>query len=293
MLFEHLRLFLTILDRGSMAAAARDMGLSPATVSERLAALEAHYGARLLHRTTRSFSLTEEGRALAEGAQNLLAEAEELDARIRLGTERIAGPIRLSAPSDLGRNRIARVLDSFQINHPEVEIDLHLSDGYVDLMAQGFDLAVRYGDLQDSSLMVRRLADCARHVCAAPAYLERHGVPAHPDDLARHNCLMMRFGPNTDRFWPFQIDGRPRRIAVRGDRTANDGEAVRAWCVAGYGIARKSEWDIAEDLADGRLVRLLTEYETPPIGLQIVYPAGRGHIRRIRSLIETLAAEFA
>ncbi|OWU86149.1 LysR family transcriptional regulator [Oceanicola sp. 22II-s10i] len=293
MLLDQLRLFLTILDRGSLAAAARDMGLSPATVSERLAALEAHYGTRLLHRTTRSFSLTEEGRALAAGAQHLLAEAEDLDARIRLGAARVAGPIRLSAPADLGRNRIAAVLDTFQAAHPEVEIDLHLSDGYVDLVAQGFDLAVRYGDLQDSTLMVRRLADCARHVCAAPAYLDRHGVPEHPEDLARHNCLMMRFGANTDRFWPFDIDGRTRRIAVRGDRTANDGEAVRRWCIDGHGIARKSEWDIAGDLAAGRLVPLLTAFETPPIGLQVVYPAGRGRIRRIRLLIEALAAEFA
>jgi DNA-binding transcriptional LysR family regulator len=293
MLLDQLRLFLAILDRGSMAAAARDLGLSPATVSERLSALEAHYGTRLLHRTTRSLSPTEEGRALAEGALHLLAEAEELDSRIRLGADNVAGPVRLSAPADLGRNRIARVLDAFQSAHPAVEIDLHLSDGYVDLVAQGFDLAVRYGDLQDSSLMVRRLADCARHVCAAPAYLDRHGVPEHPDDLTHHNCLMMRFGPNTDRFWPFRIDGRTRRIAVRGDRTANDGESVRAWCVAGYGIARKSEWDIAEDLEAGRLVRLLTAFETPPIGLQVVYPAGRGHVRRIRLLIDALAAEFA
>lgn len=293
MLLDQLRLFLAILDRGSMAAAARDLGLSPATVSERLAALEAHYGARLLHRTTRSFSLTEEGRTLAEGAQHLLAEADELDARIRLGAERAAGPIRLSAPADLGRNRIARVLDAFQAAHPAVEIDLHLSDGYVDLAAQGFDLAVRYGDLRDSALMVRRLADCARHICASPAYLERHGAPQHPDDLSRHNCLMMRFGPNTDRFWPFLIDGRTRSIAVRGDRTANDGEAVREWAVAGHGIARKSEWDIAEDIATGRLVPLLTAFETPPVGLQVVYPQGRGRIRRVRLLIEALAAEFS
>lgn len=289
---DQLRLFLAILERGSLSAAARDLGLSPATVSERLAGLEARFGVRLLHRTTRSVSVTEEGRALAEGAERLLAEAAELDSRIRLGREEIAGPIRLSAPSDLGRGRISRVLNRVQEAHPGITIDLHLSDGYVDLVGQRFDLAVRYGDLQDSGLMVRRLADCARLVCAAPAYLERHGCPAHPEELGDHNCLVMRFGMNTDRTWHFIIDGRARKIVVRGDRVANDGEAVRHWCAAGYGIARKSEWDIAEELSSGRLVPILRDFEPAPVGLQVVYPAGRSALRRVALVIDALVAEF-
>lgn len=289
---DQLRLFLTILDRGSLSAAARDLGLSPATVSERLAGLEARFGVRLLHRTTRSVSVTEEGRALAEGAERLLAEAAELDARIRLGREEVAGPIRISAPSDLGRRRISRVLNRVQAAHPGITLDLHLSDGYVDLVAQRFDLAVRYGDLPDSGLMVRRLADCARLVCASPDYLERHGRPGHPEELTGHNCLVMRFGTNTDRTWPFVIDGRTRKIVVGGDRTANDGEAVRHWCAAGYGIARKSEWDIAEELTSGRLVPILREFEPAPIGLQVVYPAGRSALRRVALVIDALVEEF-
>ncbi|MBP5856179.1 LysR family transcriptional regulator [Marivibrio halodurans] len=293
MLLAQLTVFLAILERGSMVAASRELSLSPATVSERLTALEAHYGVRLLHRTTRSISPTEEGRALVEGAQRLLAEAAEIDARLRLGREHVAGPVRLSAPSDIGRNRIAPLLDSFQDKHPEVRIDLHLSDGNVDLAAQGFDMAVRYGDLQDSSLMVRRLADNARLICAAPAYLERYGEPEHPEDLARHNCLVMRFGGTPDRIWPFVIDGTTRRIAVGGNRIANDGEAVRHWCIAGHGIARKSEWDIADDLRAGRLVPILRAFEAPAIGLQVVYPKGRVAVRRIAMLIDTLADAFS
>jgi len=183
MLLENLSLFLRIVRHGSLAAAGREAGLSPATVSERLATLEAHYGVRLLTRTTRALSLTEEGRALAEGAPNLLAEAEELEARLREGVSHVAGPIRISAPSDLGRNRIAQLLDEFAATYPAVSIDLHLSDGYIDLAAQGIDMAIRYGDLADSSMMVRVLAPSARIVCAAPIYLDRHGVPEHPDDL--------------------------------------------------------------------------------------------------------------
>lgn len=289
---DQLRLFLTILDRGSLSAAARDLGLSPATVSERLAGLEARFSVRLLHRTTRSISVTEEGRALAEGAERLLAEAAELDARIRLGREEVAGPMRISAPSDLGRGRISRVLNRFQETHPGIALDLHLSDGYVDLVGQRFDLAVRYGDLEDSGLMVRRLADCARLVCASPGYLERHGLPEHPEELTGHNCLVMRFGTNTDRTWPFIIDGRARKFVVSGDRTANDGEAVRHWCAAGYGIARKSEWDIAEELSSGQLVPILRAYEPAPIGLQVVYLPGRSTLRRIALVIDALVEEF-
>jgi len=293
MLLENLSLFLRIVQRGSMAAAGREMGLSPATVSERLAALEVHYGTRLLNRTTRALSLTEEGRVLAEGAPNLLAEAEELRARLHSGATHVAGPIHISAPSDLGRNRIARLLDAFMALHPGISIDLHLGDSYIDLAAQGIDIAIRYGDLADSSLMVRPLAPSARIICAAPAYVERHGFPEHPDDLPRHNCLMMRFRGEVDRAWPFVVDSKPRTMVLSGDRIANDGALVREWCVRGHGIARKAEWDIAEDISTGRLLPLLRAFEVPPLRLQALYPKGRGQVRRIRLLLDFLAESFA
>lgn len=293
MLLNNLTLFLRIVEKGGLAAGGRELGLQPATVSERLAALEAHYGARLINRTTRKISLTEEGRALVKGAQHLLAEAEELETRIRLGTARIAGPIRLSAPSDLGRNRIAPILDRFVENHPEVSIDLHLGDGYTDLTATGFDLAVRFGDLADSALIARPIAQSPRLICAAPAYLARHGTPQTPEDLAEHNCILMRFGADVDQDWPFVRDGKTRHVMVRGDRIANDGDLVRRWALAGFGIVRKSQWDIAEDLAAGRLVAILRAYEMAPLRLQLVWPANRQQPRRVKALIDTIAAAFA
>lgn len=292
MLLDNLALFLRIVEKGGLAAGGREMGLSPATVSERVAALEAHYGARLLNRTTRSISVTEEGRALLAGANRILAEAEELESRIRLGVERIAGPIRLSAPSDLGRNRLAPIIDHFLRDNPEVTIDLHLADGYVDLSAMGFDLAIRYGALADSSLIARKLADSARTVCAAPSYLERCGTPRHPSDLAQHNCILMRFGVDADRNWPFIVSGQRQSVIVRGDRIANDGDLVRRWAVEGRGIVLKSECDVAADIQAGRLVALLSEFRVAALPLQAVWSNTRVQPRRVQALLDALIVEF-
>ena len=293
MLLDNLTLFLRIVEKRGMAAAGRDFGLSPATVSERLAALEGHYGARLLTRTTRSISLTDEGRELVTGARRILAEAEEVEARIRLGVERVSGSIHISATVDLGRNRIAPLLDEFMQMHRDISIDLTLNDGYVDLVGQGIDLALRYGSLPDSTLRTKTVGDNHRIVCASPAYLKANGEPRHPDDLARHNCLLMRFGNEIDRDWRFSVDGKERIVPVSGNRIANDGDLVRAWCRAGYGIALKSAWDVRDDLHSGALVPVIKDFAAPPTALQIVYPAGAVQPRRIRLLIDHLSRWFA
>jgi DNA-binding transcriptional LysR family regulator len=293
MILDNLALFLRIVEKGGLAAAGRELGLSAASVSERLVALERYYGAALLHRTTRAISLTDEGRLLVEGAKRLLAEADELEARIRFGVKKISGPIRLSAPIDLGRSYLVPVLDAFLAEHPEVTIDLNLTDGYVDLVGQGQDLAIRYGELADSTLRVKRLGHNRRVVCASPEYLRDKGLPQHPDDLAHHECILMRFGQTIDREWPFQIDGEARRIVVRGHRIANDGGLVRDWCRNGYGIARKSIWDIEADLKAGTLVELLREFSAGSTGLQIVYPATQDQPKRVRLLIERIGEAFS
>jgi DNA-binding transcriptional LysR family regulator len=292
-LLDSLALYLRIVEKGGLAPAGRELGLSPATVSERLVALEKYYGAALLLRTTRAISLTDEGRLLVEGARRVLAEADELEARIRLGVDRISGPIKLSAPIDLGRSYLVPILDAFLAEHPQVVIDLNLTDGYVDLVAQGQDLAIRYGELADSTLRVKRLGKNRRLVCASPAYLRNKGCPQHPDDLGSHQCLMMRFGPTIDRDWPFLIDGKQRRVLVQGRRIANDGGLVREWCRNGFGIARKSLWDVDADLKAGTLVEILQEYSPGGTGLQIVYPATHDQPRRVRLLIERIAEAFS
>ncbi len=293
MILDNLTLFLRIVEKGGMAAAGRELGLSPATVSERLASLEAYYGARLLTRTTRSISLTDEGRMLVEGARRILAEAEEIQSRIKLGVEKISGSIRMAAPVDLGRNRIAPILDTFAAQHPDIKIDLILNDGYVDLVAQGIDLAVRFGALADSTLRSKNLGKNQRVICASPRYLKTYGTPKHPDDLAHHNCILMRFGNAIDNEWNFQIEGREQVRRVQGNRVVNDGDLLRQWCCSGYGIALKSIWDVQGDLNTGALVEILKEFAPSPTKLQLVYPSGATQPRRIKILIQELSAWFS
>jgi len=289
MLLSNLRLFLVIAEKGSLIAAARETGLSTTTVSERLASLERHYGVVLFNRTTRSISLTEEGRVLLEGAKTVLSEVSDLDSRIRYGAETLSGPIRISAPIDLGRGLISEVISSFTLKNPAVSIELSLSDGYVDLVGQGFDLAVRFGNVTDTSLRVRSLGHFQRRVCAAPAYLEQHGVPQTPEDLANHNCLVMRFGGTLDNIWEFNTGPKRVRVTVRGSHVVNDGWLIRKWALAGRGIVLKSELDISEDIQSGTLVSLLEQHLPPPTPLQMMFPPGRAQPRRVAVLAEQIA----
>lgn len=293
MFLKNLELFLLIVEKGGLSAAGREVGLSPASVSERLATLETYYGATLLNRTTRAISLTDEGKLLVEGARRLLAEAGELHSSIRAGTQTLSGPIRMSAPQDLGRQYIDPILSRFLDEHPDVSLDLDLGDGYVDLVSQGLDFAIRYGALADSSLRARPLGENRRVVCAAPTYLARHGTPTHPTELTRHECLVMRLGINTAREWTFSRRGEVHRVLVQGRRIANDGGLVHQWCLEGHGISLKSIWDVRDDLKSGRLVELLPEFTAGSTLLQIVYPTARVQPKRVRALIEHLVTELA
>lgn len=289
MLLDNLRLFTTIAEKGSLVAAARETGFSTTTVSERLAGLERHYGVVLFNRTTRSISLTEEGRVLLAGAKSVLSEVSDLDTRIRHGAETLSGSIRISAPFDLGRNIIAPVISSFTEENPAVSVELSLSDGYIDLVGQGFDLAVRFGRVEDSSLRIRSLGRFQRLVCAAPSYLAKNGTPQAPEDLSSHNCLVMRFGATLDNAWVFGAGSHRQRVTVRGSHIANDGWLIRSWALAGQGIILKSELDVREDIGAGKLVPLLEHHLPPPVPLQVMYPPGRAQPRRVKALADRLA----
>ncbi|UWQ52278.1 LysR family transcriptional regulator (plasmid) [Leisingera caerulea] len=290
MLIDNIRLFLMIAEKGSLVAAGRELGLSATTVSERLAALEAHYGVVLFNRTTRSISLTEAGRTLVEGARLVLGEVDDLDARIRHGAQTLSGPVRVSAPVDLGRSILSDVVADFAAEHPAISVELSLSDGYVDIVGEGFDIALRFGAVTDSTLRIRSLGEFQRIVCAAPSYIAAHGAPQEPGDLAQHNCLVMRFGRTLDNVWRFGSGKAQQAVTVRGNKTVNDGWLVRQWALAGQGIILKSELDVAGDLKAGRLVALLEDYLPPPNPLQMMFPPGRAQPRRVRVLAEAISA---
>ncbi|WP_086931873.1 LysR family transcriptional regulator [Agarilytica rhodophyticola] len=289
---HHLTVFLQIVDKGSMRAAAKELGLSPATVSENLATLESHYGVVLLNRTTRSVSLTEEGRVLAEGARRLLDEIQYLDSQIRLGAESLSGLIRISSPIDIGRNLVVNVIDQFIKDYPNVVVEADFYDGFVDMIGSGIDLALRFGFVRDSSLRIRSVANITRIVCASPAYIKAHGEPQTPEDLQAHNCLIMRFGRQLDNVWYLGQGNAKQEIKVSGNRIANDSELMRNWCINGYGIMMKSELDIKKDIDEKRLVPLLTQYSAEPTPLQLLYPPSRAQPKRVCVFSEYLIAEI-
>lgn len=287
-----MRLFVAVVDSGGLAAGGRRLGLSPARTSERIAALEEQSGARLLVRTTRSIALTDEGRLFVDTARSVLAEIDDLAARLRDGAETLSGRVRLTAPVDLGRNRIAPILDRFMEQHPGVAIELILSDGFGDLVGEGVDFAVRFGALPDSSHIAQRIGPNRRVPVAAPAYLDRFGRPERPTDLTGHDCLVMLFGARPDNRWRFRDGEREIVVTVKGQRTANDGDLIRRWAIAGHGIAMKSIWDVEDDLAAGRLAELLPEYTLSSGALQIIHPAGRPLPRRCRAAMDAIASEI-
>ncbi|MEM6449109.1 MAG: LysR family transcriptional regulator [Cyanobacteria bacterium P01_D01_bin.105] len=292
MLLRNIALFLQIVEKGSLAAAGREVGLSPTTVSERLAALEAHFGVVLLNRTTRVISVTEEGHTLVEGAKRVLGEVEELETLIRLGAQTLSGSIRMTAPIDLGRNVVAPEINRFLSKHPAISVELLFSDGYVDVVGGGFDIALRFGPITDSTLRLRHLGYKKRVVCAAPAYLAKYGVPKEPADLKAHNCLVMRFGMHLDNIWQFGTDSTKEMVAVGGNRIVNDGALVRQLCLEGYGIVLKSELDVRSDIRAGNLVELLADYAPSPTPLQMLFPPSRAQPRRTLALAEQLALRF-
>jgi len=212
---------------------------------------------------------------------------------VRLGTEGLSGPIRIGMPVDVGRMRLVPLLDRFMAEHPHIDIDLQLTDERTDLVASGLDLAIRHGRLLDSSLIVRTLAPSRRLVCASPAWFAANDTPRDPSELSERECLVMRFGGELDNLWPFEIDGRPTMIAVRGRRIANDGQQIREWCVAGHGHALKAKRDVAADIAAGRLATCLGEFAIEPAALQILYPSALALPRRVRRRIDHLVEAFA
>lgn len=290
---SQLELFVRIADAGSLSAAARQLQLTPAAASAALKRLEAAFGARLIERSTRSMRLTGEGELLRDHARRALGELDDVRAQLGAGREALNGDIHLAAPSDLGRGPLSAMLDRFIDQHPGVRLTLYLSDTVQDLVRERVDLAVRYGELPDSSLVARRLHVTRRVLVASPAYIERHGAPQQPADLGRHNCLVLYRGGRPHLTWRFMRAGTETRVRVQGNRMAWDGAIVRQWAIEGLGIATKARLDVADDLRSGRLVELLTDWRGEDFPLHALLPAGRHMPLRVRRLLDFLGDCFA
>jgi DNA-binding transcriptional LysR family regulator len=303
---DDLRVALACRQSGTLTAAAARLRITPAAASAALKRLEARVGARLFERSTRSMRITPQGELYAGYAQRALELLEEARGQLAADTDaqRLAGGIRLDAPSDLTRHVLLPWLDAFMDRHPGVELHLAVSDARRDLARGQVDIALRYGDLRDARLVARRLRDTRRLACAAPAYLARHPAPAHPSDLARHECLAYLLDGQPSRRWRFSRtpgpDGHPAQtpaetveVRVGGRRTADDAEIAHRWALAGHGVLYKSALDLAPSLASGALVPLLPGWRGEPLALHALLPSHRFVPARVRRLVDFLAERFA
>lgn len=285
--FKQISAFVEAASRGSLSAAARAEGVTPAIVGRRLDALEHRLGVRLLTRTTRRLTLTFEGQAFLEDCQRLLNDLANAEASVSLGGVKASGHLKVSAPAGFGRVHVAPHVAGFLDAHPEVTVNLDLSDRLVDLVNESIDCAVRIGELTDSSLVSVRLGDMRRMVVASPDYVARQGAPATLEDLARHECLSL----GQQRGWTFRDPEQPEAtvtIKVAGRLECNDGAVLREWALAGRGLAWRSMWEVGEDLRTGRLVSVLDEFAAPPLGIYAVFPQRRQLPLRVRLFIDLL-----
>ena len=289
---KQLESFVSVATRGSLTAAAKAEGVAPAIMGRRLDALEGRLGVKLLVRTTRRISLTHEGSAFLEDCQRLLTDFANAEASVSAGGVKASGHLRITAPAGFGRRHVAPLVTRFREQHAEVTMSLNLSDRVVDLAGEGFDCAVRVGDMPDSSLVSVRMADNRRLCVATPAYLKRCGTPQQPADLSRFDCLTLSSDSSQTRGWAFRVDSEVLHLKPGGTLDCSDGQVLHDWCLGGYGIAWRSTWEVETEIAAGRLVEVLADFAAPPNGIYAVF-AQRKHLPlRVRLWIDFLKHHY-
>jgi DNA-binding transcriptional LysR family regulator len=289
---DDLHFFQVVAASETLTAAARELGSSLPAVSKRLKALERRLDARLVHRGTRRLVLTSEGELYASRLETILDQVRELDDLITHRSGDLRGSIVVQATLGLGRAHVAPLLGEFTALHPRLAIQLRTSALPLRPHRREFDMAVHVGIPPDSSLRMRRLAENRRVPCAAPSYLERRGTPEHVEDLADHDCIVLRENEGDFALWRFGDAGNPRQVRVRGHLSSNDGDIVTDWALQGRGVIMRSEWQIRSHLESGALVRVLPEVPTPPADIYALLSDDRHVPRRISELIDHLAARL-
>jgi DNA-binding transcriptional LysR family regulator len=289
---KQLESFVSVATRGSLTAAANAEGVAPAIMGRRLDALEERLGVKLLIRTTRRITLTHEGSAFLEDCQRLLADFANAEASVSAGGVKASGHLRITAPAGFGRRHVAPLVPRFREQHADVTSSLNLSDRVVDLAGEGYDCAVRVGDLPDSSLVSVRMADNRRLCVATPDYLQRHGTPQTPAELSRHDCLSLSSDASQTRGWAFKVKGEVTYMKPGGPLDCSDGQVLHDWCLAGWGIAWRSTWEVESEIAAGRLVPVLEEFAAPANGIYAVFPQRKHLPLRVRLWIDFLKHHY-
>lgn len=288
---EDLRVFLVVVRRASFAAAAQELGASPAYVSKRIRVLEQELTVKLLHRTTRRVAVTQEGERVFEWAQRILDDIDHLVQEVGTTQGAPRGLLRVCSSFGFGRNVVAPAISQLLARYPDLQVRLDVFDRIVDVAAEGFDLDVRVGDDIAPHLIARRLASNHRVLCAAPSYLARKGVPRNPDELPTHNCLVIKERDHPFGVWRLRAGAEDRTVKVTGTLSTNNGEMATQWAVDGHGIILRSVWDVQPELESGRLVQVLAEW-SQEANIWAVYPSRLNRSAKVRVAVEFLQAHF-
>ncbi len=291
--FTDLQTFVHIVATGSISAAAEHMDVAKSAVSRRLAELEARLGVQLLHRTTRRLSLTESGRGFYERCLRILADLEEAEQGVLQAHTALRGTLRVALPLSFGLLHLAPAIQTFMALHPNVEFDLDFNDRQVDLLQEGFDVAIRIAQLPDSSLIARRIAPIRQVVCASPGYFAAHGIPQQPADLAQHVCLAYSNLANPGTWVYPQADGRSGSVKIPIRLKSNNGDFLISAALAGLGIIMQPSFYVHQAIASGALIPILTEIHWPEINAYAVYPSTRHLSTRVRAFVDFVVERFA
>ena len=286
--------FFSLLVRtGSFSATAREQGVTTPAVSKRLAQMEARLGVQLLHRTTRRIGLTPEGDIYLAHARRILADIDDMEQLLSSSLAAPKGLLRVNATLGFGRSHIAPLISDFARRYPELQVQLQLTVNPPPLSEDAFDVCIRFGEPPDARVIAKRIAANRRLICAAPAYLARHGTPQVPNDLTQHNCIGIRQGDEAYGIWRLTSGKRTETVKVRGNLSTNDGEIAVNWALAGHGILMRAEWDIAKYLRSGRLRQVLENWQTPAADIHAVYPQRLQTAARVRAFVDFVVAELA
>jgi len=288
---DGMRTFVAVVLEGSFSRAAERLNMSPQLVSKYVAQLETRLGARLINRSTRRLSVTEAGQAYYERCRDVLADIDEMENAVGDAATAARGTLRINAPMTFGTLHLSAAIAEYQRGQPEVSVDLTLDDRVVDIVSEGYDIAIRIGRLRESSLVARNLAPVRLVVCASPDYLEERGVPDTPQDLKDHECLRYTLAPDFNR-WQFRESDDIHDVQVTGSFLANNGDAIRLAALAGRGLALQPTFIVGDDIRAGRLQRVLQDYELDPMGVYAIYAHRKYLSGKVRTFVDFLGDYF-